>query len=71
MSRTKAALEEQKEAFYFVSSRLIEEGLLWREQAEQFEADNPEAENETGKPCRERTYYNYVKFVSSYLLDRS
>ena len=71
MSRTKAALEEQKAAFAFVASRLIEERAIWKEQAERFEADNPEAESEIGIPCRERIYYNYVKFVSDYLLDRS
>ena len=71
MSRTKAALEEQKAAFAFVAHRLIEEQMLWKKQAEQFEADNPEAENEIGIPCRERMSYNYVKFVADYLFDRS
>ena len=71
MPRTKAAPEEQKAAFAFVASRLIEERMLWKRQAEQFEAENPEAESEIGIPCRDRVYYNYVKFVSDYLLDRS
>ncbi len=71
MSRTKAALEKQKAAFAFVAHRLIDEQMIWKKQAEQFEADNPEAENEIGIPCRERTYYNYVKFVADHLFDRS